>query len=103
MRCDAEFDEGVLKASTPVLVGFLARWCGPSQEITPVIDEIAADSNGKIKVIKVDIDDNPFITAKYGVRACPTLILFKDGVPHSTKVGSLPKSKLLDWLESIGV
>ena len=75
----AEFDEVVLRASTPVVVMFLAKWCGPSQQLSPIIDEIAAESNGKIKVIKVDIDDNPFITAKYGIRGCPTLILFRDG------------------------
>ena len=99
---DCDFDESVLNPGAPVLVAFLAKWCGPSHELSPVIDEIAAERQGKIAVLKVDIDDNPLFTAKYRVRACPAIVVFKDGKPHSTKVCSLPKAKLLDWLDSIG-
>lgn len=97
------FDESVLDAGAPVLVVFDAKWCGPSQQLAPIIDEIAAERAGKIKVVKVDIDENPIVVAKYGVRACPTIILFSDGCPLSTKVGSLPKAKLLDWLDSLSL
>jgi thioredoxin 1 len=99
---DAEFEKTMLDASVPVLVAFVANWCGPSVQLDPVLDETAAESAGKITLVKVDIDQNPFIQLRYGVRACPTLILFKDGRPFSTKIGSLPKAKLLDWLDSIG-
>ncbi len=99
---DAEFEETVLNASVPVLVGFVANWCASSLKLDPVLDEIAAERAGKIRLVKVDIDQNPFILMRYGVRASPTLILFKDGRPLSTKIGALPKTKLLDWLDSIG-
>ncbi|MGD9721502.1 MAG: thioredoxin family protein [Pirellulales bacterium] len=100
---DVDLDERVLNAAGPVLLVFEAAWSGPSQQLEPVIDEIAAEREGKIKVVKVDIDKNPLIVAKYGVRACPTIILFSGGRPLSTKVGSLPKAKLLDWLDSLSL
>lgn len=99
---EPEFDESVLDAGTPVLVVFHSKWCGASQQLAPVIHEIAAERAGKITVVKVDIDENPMVVAKYGVRACPAIILFSGGRPVSTKIGSLPKAKLLDWLNSLG-
>lgn len=97
---DNEFEEKVLKSSTPILVDFWAEWCGPCRQIAPVLDEIAKDRAGKITVAKVNIDKNPGTPQKYGVRGIPTLIIFKNGQPASTKVGSLPKSKLLEWVDS---
>jgi thioredoxin 1 len=100
---DADFDGRVLNAAAPVLVAFLAKWCGPNHQLGPVIDELAAEREGKITVVKVDIDANPMVVAEYGVRACPTIILFSGGRPVSTKIGSLPKATLLDWLDSLSL
>lgn len=98
---DANFDKDVLNASGPVLVDFWAEWCGPCKQIGPILDEIAGEMQGKLTVAKVNIDKNPETPQKYGVRGIPTLILFKDGKPVATKVGSLPKSKLVEWLQSV--
>ncbi len=98
---DSEFEQKVLKSSEPVLVDFWAEWCGPCRQIAPVLDEIAKERAGKITVAKVNIDKNPGTPQKYGVRGIPTLILFKDGQAVSTKVGSLPKSKLVEWIDSV--
>jgi len=98
---DNEFDQKVLKAEGPVLVDFWAEWCGPCRQIAPMLDEIAKERNGKITVAKVNIDKNPMTPQKYGVRGIPTLIIFKNGQAASTKVGSLPKSKLLEWIDSV--
>ncbi|MDE3061242.1 MAG: thioredoxin TrxA [Pseudomonadota bacterium] len=98
---DSEFDTKVLRASGPVLVDFWAEWCGPCRQIAPVLDEIASEKSGKLTIAKVNIDKNPNTPQKYGVRGIPTLILFKNGQPASTKVGSLPKSKLVEWIDSV--
>ncbi|MDX2113551.1 MAG: thioredoxin TrxA [Alphaproteobacteria bacterium] len=98
---DHEFEQKVLKSAEPVLVDFWAEWCGPCRQIAPVLDEIAKERAGKITVAKVNIDKNPGTPQKYGVRGIPTLILFKNGQAVSTKVGSLPKSKLVEWIDSV--
>lgn len=98
---DSEFDNAVLGASGPVLVDFWAEWCGPCKQISPILDEIAKEMGGKVSIAKVNIDDNPESPQKYGVRGIPTLILFKDGKPVATKVGSMPKSALVEWLNSV--
>ena len=98
---DSSFDEMVLRASEPVLVDFWAEWCGPCKMIAPFLDELATDMAGKVMVAKVNIDENPQIPRKYGVRGIPTMMLFKGGQVAATKIGALPKSKLYEWVESV--
>lgn len=97
---DSEFEAKVLKGEGAFLVDFWAEWCGPCRQIAPILDEIAKERAGKITIVKVNIDKNPATPQKFGVRGIPTLIIFKDGKAVSTKVGSLPKSKLMEWVDS---
>lgn len=97
---DSEFDEQVLQADTPVLVDFWADWCGPCKMIAPSIDELAEELDGKVKFTKVDVDENPDIAMKYGIRGIPTLLVFKDGAPVDQLVGAHPKATIKKRLES---
>ena len=97
---DASFDSEVLKADLPVLVDFWAAWCGPCKMIAPILEEIATEFAGKLKVAKVDVDANQETPAKYGVRGIPTLIIFKNGSAEATKVGALSKTQLADFIKA---
>jgi thioredoxin 1 len=98
---DDSFNTDVLSATKPVLVDYWAEWCGPCLQIAPALDEIAKEFDGKLTVAKLNIDEHPMTPTKYGVRGIPTLMLFKDGQVAATKVGAMPKSKLVDWINSV--
>ncbi len=97
---DAEFDEKVLQSELPVLVDFWAEWCGPCKMIAPILETIAQEYAGKIKVAKLNIDENPTIPPRYGIRGIPTLMLFKNGNVEATKVGAASKSQLATFIDS---
>ena len=97
---DASFEDDVLKSDVPVLVDFWAAWCGPCKMIAPILDEIAKEYDGKIKVAKVDVDANNATPAKFGIRGIPTLMIFKQGAAAATKVGALSKTQLHDFIKS---
>jgi thioredoxin 1 len=98
---DAEFEKEVLNADQPVMVDFWAEWCGPCKALSPIVDDVANEMSGKVKVVKVNIEENPNAPTKYGVRGIPTLIVFKGGEPVETKVGGMSKAQLSDWLNSV--
>jgi thioredoxin 1 len=95
---DSTFDADVLKSSEPVVVDFWAEWCGPCRMIAPSLEEIATEMKGKVKVAKLNIDENPAVAGKLGIRSIPTLMLFKDGKLASQKVGAAPKGELVKWI-----
>ncbi len=96
---DTSFEEEVLKADAPVLVDYWAEWCGPCKMIAPVLEEIAREYGGKLKVAKLNIDENTQTPRKYGIRGIPTLMLFKNGNVEATKVGAVSKSQLAAFLD----
>ena len=96
---DASFDAEVIKNDKPVLVDYWAEWCGPCRQVAPILEEIATEHSDKIVVAKLNVDENPNITIRYGVRSIPTLIMFKNGEPTSMQVGAAPKGRLSDWIK----
>ena len=96
---DENFDEEVLQSDIPVLVDFWAEWCGPCKVVGPTIEALAADYHGKVKVAKLNIDDNPEATGRFGVRSIPTLIVFKDGKAQEAAVGVKPKGQLAELID----
>ena len=96
---DASFDEQVLQSELPVLIDFWAEWCGPCKMIAPILEETAAQYKGRLRIAKLNIDDNPATPPKYGIRGIPTLMLFKGGEVEATKVGAVSKSELTAFLE----
>ncbi|HET7675703.1 MAG TPA: thioredoxin TrxA [Gammaproteobacteria bacterium] len=97
---DASFEQDVLKADKPVLVDYWAEWCGPCKMIAPIIDTVAEDYADRLKVVKLNIDENPQTPPRYGIRGIPTLMLFKNGDVHAQKVGALSKSQLSAFLDT---
>ena len=97
---DATFEAEVLKASGPVVVDFWAEWCGPCKAIAPALEEIAGAMNGKVKIVKLNVDENPGTATKYGITSIPTLLMFKDGKQASQHIGLHPKQKLQQWISS---
>ena len=98
---DSSFDAEVLKSAEPVLVDFHAVWCGPCKAMAPALDQVAAEMKGKIKVVKVDVDENPKVTGTYGIRAMQTLLIFKDGKVAAQHTGAIvQKKKLEDWINA---
>ena len=97
---DASFDQDVLKSSTPVLIDYWAEWCGPCRMVAPILDEIAGEYQGRLNIMKVNVDENRTIPAKYGIRGISTLMLFKNGEVAATKVGALSKSQLTSFLDA---
>ena len=97
---DANFDTEVLQSATPVLIDFWAPWCGPCRAIAPIVEELAGEYDGKLKVVKMNVDDNPQTPGKYGVRGIPNLIIFKGGTVAEQIVGAVPKAKLAQSIDT---
>lgn len=98
---DTSFEQEVLKATEPVLVDFHAQWCGPCKAMAPALDQVATELAGKVKIVKVDVDENPKVTGTYGIRAMPTLILFKGGQVAAQHTGAIvQKKKLEEWINA---
>jgi thioredoxin 1 len=98
---DDTFDKEVLQASGPVVVDFWAEWCGPCKMIAPLLEELANELEGQVKIVKVNVDDNPKVAMKYGIRGIPTLLIFKNGQVAASQVGAQPKNRLKAWMTEV--
>lgn len=97
---DSSFQKDIIDHKGYVLVDFWAEWCGPCKQLGPIIDELAKEMGDKVKIFKMNVDENPETPSKFGIRGIPTMLIFKDGQRIATKVGSLPKSSLEEWINS---
>jgi thioredoxin 1 len=97
---DSEFEQEVINSKQPVLIDFWAEWCGPCKMLTPIIDQLSEEMKATVKIVKMNIDDNPESPSTLGVRSIPTLMIFKDGKQVASKVGALPKNTLMEWINS---
>jgi thioredoxin 1 len=95
---DADFEAEVLKAAEPVVVDFWAEWCGPCKMIAPALEEIAGSLGPKVKIVKLNVDENPTTTQKYGIMSIPTLMIFKNGTMAARQIGAVPRQKLEQWI-----
>ena len=97
---DADFDSEVLKAAGPVVVDFWAQWCGPCRSIAPALEEISGSLGDKVKIVKLNVDENPRTAQKYGIMSIPTLMIFKNGELASRQIGASPKAKIVQWINT---
>jgi len=97
---DQSFEQDVLKSGAPVVVDFWAEWCGPCRMVGPILDEVSGELGEKVKIVKLNVDENPETASKYGIMSIPTLLLFKDGKIASRQVGAAPKAKLVQWINT---
>ncbi|MBM3467366.1 MAG: thioredoxin [Alphaproteobacteria bacterium] len=97
---DNEFESEVLNSKLPVIIDFWAEWCGPCRMLAPILDQLSEEMEGKVKIVKMNIDENPETPSKFGVRGIPTMLLFKEGKQIATKVGVQPKNVLQEWINS---
>ncbi|HLL26279.1 MAG TPA: thioredoxin [Xanthobacteraceae bacterium] len=95
---DKSFQADVLQSKEPVLVDFWAEWCGPCRAVAPVLEEVAGELKGKLKIVKLNVDENPETAAKYGIQSIPTLLIFKNGEMASRQIGAAPKAKIVQWI-----
>jgi len=97
---DQNFETDVIKSDAPVIVDFWAEWCGPCRMVAPILEEVSGEMAGKVRIVKLNVDENPQTASKYGIMSIPTLLMFKDGKIASRQVGAAPKAKLVQWINA---